>query len=258
MGNGEWQIPKNICHFPFSISHWPFAAGTRGEVVGKISSLRGEALMTSLEPFWVQLFHGLRVSITDEKCEEGRRVGAESDESVMLSVRKGDVDKLGVLFERHHPQLFNYLLRLTGDRHASEDLVQEVFVRILKYRHTYRGECQFTTWMFQIARNARIDLFRRGPREEVSIEDNPREHVSPLPSPHATAQRGEEMEMLLAALAKLPEESRDVLLLRGFQGLKFEEIARVMKCSVNTVKGRAFRAVRELRASVQRRGETAV
>ena len=61
---------------------------------------------------------------------------------------------MGILFERYHALLFNFLLRLTGNRHQSEDLVQEVFVRLLKYRHTYRGESQFTTWMFQIARNA--------------------------------------------------------------------------------------------------------
>jgi RNA polymerase sigma-70 factor, ECF subfamily len=187
---------------------------------------------------------------------EQRPVDETSDQSLMLGVREGDVDKLGILFERHHAQLFNFLLRLTGDRHLSEDLVQEVFVRLLKYRHTYRGGSQFTTWMFQIARNARIDHFRRGPREEVSIEDDVKEHVSMLPTPDASVEQKEEMRIMLDALARLPEDWREVLLLRGFQGLKFEEIAVALKCSVNTIKGRAFRAIRELRASVhQLRGE---
>lgn len=179
-----------------------------------------------------------------------------TDQSLMLAVRGGDVEKLGILFERHHAQLFNFLLRLTGSRHLSEDLVQEVFMRLLKYRHTYRGESQFTTWMFQIARNARIDYFRRGPRDEVSMEDEVREHVSLLPTPNEQAERNEEMQILLDALTKLPEERREVLLLRGFQGLKFDEIAEVLKCPVNTIKGRAFRAIRELRVSVlQLKGE---
>ncbi len=174
----------------------------------------------------------------------------------MLAVQEGDIDKLGVLFERHYAQLFNFLLRLTGDRHLSEDLVQEVFVRLLKYRHSYRGGRQFTTWMFQIARNARIDHFRKGPREEVGMEDAVQEHVSLIPTPDESAAQNEEMKMVLDALARLPEDRREVLLLRGMQGLKFEEIAEVLKCSVNTIKGRAFRAIRELRASVhQRRGE---
>ncbi len=177
----------------------------------------------------------------------------------MLAVRDGDVDKLGILFERYHALLFNFLLRLTGNRHQSEDLVQEVFVRLLKYRHTYRGESQFTTWLFQIARNARVDYFRRSPREEVGVEEELRERVSLLPSPRDRAEQNEEMRIVLDALAKLPEERREVLLLRGFVGMKFEEIAEQLKCSVNTIKGRAFRAIRELRVSVnQLKGERAL
>jgi len=181
---------------------------------------------------------------------EQRTTDEASDQSLMLAVREGDVEKLGILFERHHGQLFNFLLRLTGNRHLSEDLVQEVFVRLLKYRHTYRGESQFTTWMFQIARNARIDHFRRSPREEVGMEDEIREHVSLLPTPSERAEHEEETRIMLDALARLPEEKREVLLLHGLQGLKFEEIAKILKCSVNTIKGRAFRAIRDLQVAV--------
>ncbi len=190
---------------------------------------------------------------------EQRPGGEASDQSLMQAVRDGDVDKLGILFERYHGLLFNFLLRLTGSRHQAEDLVQEVFVRLLKYRHTYRGESQFTTWMFQIARNARVDYFRRSPREEAVAEEELRERVSLLPSPSEQAEQSEEMQIVLDALARLPEERREVLLLRGFAGLKFEEIAGQLQCSVNTIKGRAFRAIRELRASVhQLKGERAI
>jgi len=183
-------------------------------------------------------------------------VDTQDDRSLMMAVRDGEVAKLGLLFERHHGQLFNFLLRLTGDRQLSEDLVQEVFVRLLKYRHTYRADSQFTTWMFQIARNARIDYFRRSPRDEVSIEDEVVEHVSLMPSPGEQVEQKEEMRILLDALSRLSEEKRAVLLLRGFQGLKFEEIAKVMKCPVNTAKGRAFKAIRELREALPKiRGE---
>ncbi len=169
----------------------------------------------------------------------------------MLAVREGNVEKLGDLFERHSAHLFNYLYRLTGDRHLSEDLVQEVFVRMLKYRHTYRGESKFTTWMFQIARNARVDHFRKVPQGEVPIEEDKGQHVSALPTPVEHAEQEEEMRLLLNALRMLPVEKRELLLLRGFQGLKFEEIARAMSCSVNTIKGRALRAVQELKVLVQ-------
>ena len=88
----------------------------------------------------------------------------------MLTVRDGDLDKLGVLFDRHHKLLFNFFLRLTSSREASEDLVQEVFFRMLKYRHSYRGSSQFSFWMFQIARNARIDYFRK--KREVNCGED--------------------------------------------------------------------------------------
>ena len=73
---------------------------------------------------------------------------------------RGDIAKLGILFERHHRALFDFLVRMTGNVSAAEDLVQDVFVRVLKYRATWRSEGRFETWLFRIARNARADYFR--------------------------------------------------------------------------------------------------
>src|SRR5687767_15977962 len=78
----------------------------------------------------------------------------------MQAVRDGEVGKLGVLFERHHVAVFDFLCRMTGDRTAAEDMVQDVFVRMLKYRASFRDDGRFDTWMFRIARNARADYFR--------------------------------------------------------------------------------------------------
>ena len=77
-----------------------------------------------------------------------------NDERVMQAVRSGDAERLGTLFERHHVALYEFLYRTTGDASTAEDLVQDVFVRILKYRHTYRDGYPFLTWMYRIARNA--------------------------------------------------------------------------------------------------------
>ncbi len=173
-----------------------------------------------------------------------------TDHSLMMAVLDGDVAQLGVLFERYHRQLFNFLFRLTGNRFLSEDLVQEVFVRILKYRHSYQDKNQFVPWMFQIARNARVDYARRSPCEAVDLEDHAHRFICPLPRPDETVEKREEMSLMLDALAALPVERREVLLLRGFHGLKFEEIAMALNCSVNTIKGRAFTAIRELRTAM--------
>jgi len=75
----------------------------------------------------------------------------------MLDVRGGDLGKLELLFDRHHRALFRYFLHLTSNRAVSEDLVQEVFLRILKYRHTYQPETRFCAWMFQVGRNVHMD-----------------------------------------------------------------------------------------------------
>jgi RNA polymerase sigma factor (sigma-70 family) len=183
---------------------------------------------------------------------EELNLDTESDQMLMISVRDGNVEKLGVLFERHHGRLFNFLLRLTGNRHLSEDLVQEVFVRLLKYRHTFRENNVFANWMFQIARNVRTDYFRKVPHDEISIENGTHEHISLMPTPGEQNEESERMRIMQSALSQLPEEKREVLLLRGAHGLKFEEIAEILKCSVNTIKSRAFRAIQDLRVAVKK------
>ena len=76
----------------------------------------------------------------------------------MLQVRNGEVEMLGVLFDRYQTPLYNFYAKMTQDRGVSEDLVQEVFLRILRYRQTYRPGTAFRTWMYQIARNAHVEI----------------------------------------------------------------------------------------------------
>jgi RNA polymerase sigma-70 factor, ECF subfamily len=173
------------------------------------------------------------------------------DEELMLRVRDGVGEMLGVLFDRYHSPLFNFYCKLTGDRTLSEDLVQEVFFRVLKYRQTYRPGTPFRAWVYQIARNARVDHFRKQkPEVEWEVE------MSPAIVPTDSAQQKQEAELLHRALLELPEEKREVLVLSRFQELKYEEIARLMGCEVNTVKVRVHRALQELRQIFQRLTET--
>jgi len=165
-----------------------------------------------------------------------------SDEELMSQVRNGIGEMLGVLFERYHVPLFNFYSRLTGDRAVSEDLVQEVFFRILKYRHSYRTDTAFRAWMYQIARNARLDHLRRR-RPEASWDPS----MSPAVEPADTAQQGQESALLHRALLHLGEDKREVLVLSRFQDLKYEEIAQLLGCEVGTVKTRVHRALQELR-----------
>jgi RNA polymerase sigma-70 factor (ECF subfamily) len=165
-----------------------------------------------------------------------------SDEELMAQVRSGVGEMLGVLFERYQVPLFNFYLKLTGERSGSEDLVQEVFFRILKYRQSYRPETSFRAWMYQIARNARVDYLRRH-KPETSLEPE----MSPAFVPADSAQEAQEAALLRRALMQLPEEKREVLVLSRFQDLKYEEIAQLLDCEVGTVKTRVHRALQELR-----------
>jgi RNA polymerase sigma-70 factor (ECF subfamily) len=165
-----------------------------------------------------------------------------SDEELMAQVRSGVGEMLGVLFDRYQLPLFNFYLKLTGDRTVSEDLVQEVFFRMLKYRQSYRPETPFRAWMYQIARNARVDHLRRR-RPETQWEPE----MSPTVAPADTAQQSQESALLHRALMRLAEDKREVLVLSRFQDLKYEEIAQLLGCEIGTVKTRVHRALKELR-----------
>ena len=168
-----------------------------------------------------------------------------TDDHLMAMVQNGDIGQLGVLFERYHVSLYSFFVRLTGDRVLSEDLVQEVFLRMLKYRHTYRGG-QFTCWMYRIARNARGDHFRKW-RAESELPE-----ADSLPSGQRSAsetlEKQQDHQLLMAALARLPHDKREVLLLSRYQHLKYEEIAELLGCTVTAVKLRVHRAMKDLRA----------
>ena len=173
-----------------------------------------------------------------------------ADNELMLKVRDGDLGKLSFLFERYHLALFNFLLRSTGSRDLSEDLVQEVFLRILKYRHTFRPDSQFSAWMYHVARNAQIDHFRKLKHADQVSHDSEEDVFSEIASPGLTPEeqlaKRQETRLVRKALSQLPLERREVLILSRYQGLKYEEIATILGCEVGTVKGRVFRAIREL------------
>src|SRR5437870_13643805 len=122
------------------------------------------------------------------------------DEELMLHVRDGAGDMLGVLFDRYQTPLFNFYSKLTGDRTLSEDLVQEVFLRILKYRQSYCRGTPFRSWVYQIARNARIDHFRKFP-PQTALEPEMLPHVLPT----YPAQQQHKVELWHLTSQQLPE-----------------------------------------------------
>jgi RNA polymerase sigma factor (sigma-70 family) len=167
------------------------------------------------------------------------------DELVMREVREGDVGKLEVLFDRHYTGLLRYFQYLTSNRTLSEDLAQEVFFRILKYRHTYQPDGNFRAWLYQIARHVYAgQLGKRKP--EVAMPEEIREISGAAIPPDREFQKKQEATILRRALAAMPGEKRQVLIMSRFLDLKYEEIATVLDCEVGTVKQRVYRAMRDL------------
>lgn len=178
---------------------------------------------------------------------EREKIGRMSptDNELMEDVRDGRVEKLAVLFERYQTMLYNFFLRLTGNRAASEDLVQEVFMRVLKYRAGYMGDSRFNVWLFQIARNAHVDYLRKRkstlPLDGQYVETPSRESL-----PEAAYEVEREAELVRRALDRLPVQKRELLVLFRFQNLKLREIAELLGCQVGTVKAQVHRALKDL------------
>ena len=169
-----------------------------------------------------------------------------SDNALMLKVCAGDVDKLGLLFERHKTALFGYFFRTTRRAEISEDLVQTVFLRILKYRSQFGGDGKFATWMYHIAHNVCADHFKKH-RPPLDADHLPAVTSMDCETAEGRMLEDERLRMVEEALFQLSAEQREILVLSRYQGLKYREIGQIFGCSVGAVKVRVFRAIVSLR-----------
>lgn len=169
----------------------------------------------------------------------------KSDHELMAGVCRGDLGALGILFDRHHARVHALCYRLTGDASVADDLVQESFLRILKYRKGFGARAAFTTWLYRLVRNVCMDHLNAAARDRRRTESmaweqhGMQEHYAPVePDPR--------LEILRRALYRLPPDLREVLVLSRYQGLRYAEIAEVCGTTVGAIKVRAHRAMREL------------
>jgi len=169
----------------------------------------------------------------------------------MEKVRDGDLDKMGLLFSRYKKPLYGFFYGLNKDQELSEDLVQNTFFRIIKYRHLFRGDGDFKTWMFHIARNVSHDHFRKNKIQKKESLENWQDRLGHDENMSAEMQQHEEHQMLTYAMDKLPAEKREVLLLSKYHDKKYKEIGEILGCSEGAVKVKVFRALQELKAVYQ-------
>ena len=174
-----------------------------------------------------------------------------TDNALMLEVKDGDLNRLGLLFERYKRSLYGFFYGMNRDAGLSEDLVQNVFFRILKYRYLFRGDGDFRTWMFHIARNVHHDHFRKTKKHKGDPLESWQERLSMNDNRSTEFQREEELQMLSMAMDRLPEENREILLLSKYQEKKYREIGEILGCSEGAVKVKVFRALQELKEVYQ-------
>ena len=165
----------------------------------------------------------------------------------MIKVKDGDLDKLGLLFERYKKPLFGFFYGLNKDSALAEDLVQNVFFRILKYRYLFRGEGDFRTWMFHIARNVSHDHFRKTKWKGKEALEQWQDRLSNHENRQTEFQQDEELQLLSMAMDRLPEDKREILLLSKYQDKKYREIGDILGCTEGAVKVKVFRALQELK-----------
>jgi RNA polymerase sigma-70 factor (ECF subfamily) len=168
----------------------------------------------------------------------------------MMQVKDGDTQRLGILFERHHARLYQFCLRMTGSAALAEDLVQDVFTRMLRYSRTFRADSCFLPWAYRLARNATNDHFRKH-RHEPPVPEETGPQVDATPGAQERLVEAEAAALLRRALLELPEDKREVLVLSRFHSLKYQEIAELLECSEGAVKVRVHRAVKQLRETYE-------
>ena len=161
----------------------------------------------------------------------------------MEAVKKGKLENLGILFDRYNKRIYNYFLKSTLDMDESNDLTQNAFIRVMKYRKSYKVGSSVEAWLFQIARNLVKDHFRK-----MKVINDRVEYMGAIPDVGEGVDEAIELEKrLLQAMKKLPDEKRELLVLSKFQGLKYEQIAAMRSSSVSAVKVQVHRTINQLR-----------
>lgn len=146
---------------------------------------------------------------------------------------------------QNQEKIKNLIYGMTGDYHLSQDLTQETFLKAFQSRHMFNGKSKFSTWLYRIAVNVTVDHQRKScvRKELVAEETNPNfSMVDPLQNPDSTCQKNATRDIMFGAIAKLPEQQKEVFVLREINGCSTKEVSEILGCTVELVKWRLHKA----------------
>ena len=171
----------------------------------------------------------------------------------MMQVKAGDLERMSLLFERHHKALFGFLFHLTQRREASEDMVQTVFYRMLKYRNSFTEGSNFSGWMYHIARNVLKDQ-KFGLDSKYDPISAHEEKIAGGSAADEKLEKKQSRQQLYDAMSMLTEGDREILLLNRMKELNYPEISEIMGITPGAARARVSRAVEELKKIFAKKG----
>ncbi len=172
-----------------------------------------------------------------------------------MDYTNGDPAGFDELLRRYKRPLFGYVYKMLGDKGEAEDVFQETFIRIIRNASKYDPEKRFSSWLFSIAHNLSIDSLRTRKTRPLPFADPPEIGASAAYDPELSAMNSQTGRVIQAAIAGLPEQQRQVFIMREYSGMSFKEIAEATESPLNTVLGRMHLAVKKLRSSLSELAE---
>ena len=181
-------------------------------------------------------------------------------EDLMARIAKGNQDAFEILVNRHQTSILNLIYRFVGDRTQAKDLAQEVFIRVWQAAKTYKPEAKFTTWLYRITANLCLNELKSSRRRKLfqflqfgKDQENTIEEVlvDASPSPEDLLLSREQSRQISDALQSLPDNQRLALILKRYDDLSYQEIAKVIGCSVSAVESLLVRAKRSLQEKLK-------
>ena len=178
----------------------------------------------------------------------------KEQENIIARARRGDADAFERLVVAYRDQVFRLALRMCGSEVDADEVAQEAFLSAWKGLPNFRGDSQFSTWLYQLTSHAAIDLMRREKRQIAAEDITEVSAPDPAPGPQQQAERSEQRQAVRDAILQLTPEYRQIVVLRFLEDLSYEEIGAALKLPSGTVKSRLNRAKSQLKDILSKSG----